>query len=731
MEIAHAWSIALHERQMPKAPPSQSGAAVSAGRPVDVASVLFLIVCGATLVGLLSTESALHEARLPVTARLGLLALELVAGAVGVAVLVGVAALVGSIRKRLRSTWSARALDAAFLLAAWFIAVAYGVSWALFAKLGSFLDSQSLALASVDGVMLLKHFIEMSPVLLVVLPLATLVSVVALRRGIRALFIRSSARTLARVRSVAAIVLSACVAVALWGEIGPATAATVVKDAAHGAFTTTGEVYRHAERDLSGPVSHFLIAAASRAGRVSATRLAARTTKKPIVVLPIVAEYRPLEAPAAYAARTTLPESQRLNVIVLLVESLRPDVLKSTGGRQDVMPVLDELASQSRRYRNAYAQASHSDYADPCPLSSQYPLRSRDHHYYPEHPSYPRVFIYDVLKALGYRTAIISSQNERWGGMYNYFDTGAIDRFFHAETFHSTFVEPEDTVFAKWAKEYGHSGKVDDRFTIDEAIRWIGDSKQPFFVYLNIQSSHFPYRTPDDFPKRFTPYAIDFPYTFGKFPIEKLETVKNRYKNSLSYMDAQIARLLDFLRRSGRFERTILVVTGDNGEAFYEHGSAAHAGPLFQEAVHVPLIVSAPGLEAGDDGRLAQHIDVPPTVLALLGLPPHPAFQGVDLVRAPPNPRRSAYLVAHTLTSQIALVREGKKLIADFNFGRYYLYDLLRDPGETRDLAGEDPDLVAAMAGRLHAFQKAQLDYYSDPKQQRLTYPPVLSDDDP
>jgi arylsulfatase A-like enzyme len=418
--------------------------------------------------------------------------------------------------------------------------------------------------------------------------------------------------------------------------------------------------------------------------------------------------------------------------VVLLVESLRPDVLRTTGGAYDVMPALDSLARDSRRYTHAYAESSHSDYADVCPMSSHYPLRSREHHYYPEHPVYPRVLVYDVLKALGYRTAIVSSQNEQWGGMYNYLDTGSLDLFFHAETFHSTVIDPEDTVFSKWAKDYGHSGKVDDRNTIDEAIRFIGQSEKPFFMYLNLQNSHFPYRTPDDFPKRFSPHVIDFPYTFGKFPIEKLEVVKNRYRNSLSYMDAQIGRLIEFLRKTRRLDRTVLVVTGDNGEAFYEHGGAAHAGPLFEEAVRVPLIVHAPGVSPGDDSRLAQHIDIPPTVLGLLGIPQHPSFQGIDLVHAPEDRLRSAYLLVQTaITSQIALVRDGWKLVADFTYRRYYLYDLVHDPGEKKDLADADPARVAAMAGRLHAFQKAQLDYYADEGRMRSTYPPVLSDRDP
>ena len=102
------------------------------------------------------------------------------------------------------------------------------------------------------------------------------------------------------------------------------------------------------------------------------------------------------------------------------------------GGTRDVMPAVDALARESRVFTNAYIQASHSNYAGLVPLSSQYPLRSPQMYRYPPDPTYPRVLIYDVLKALGYKTAIFSSQNERWGGMINFHRQSSLDRFFHA-----------------------------------------------------------------------------------------------------------------------------------------------------------------------------------------------------------------------------------------------------------------------------------------------------------
>src|SRR6185295_19716266 len=105
-------------------------------------------------------------------------------------------------------------------------------------------------------------------------------------------------------------------------------------------------------------------------------------------------------------------------------------------------------------------------------------------------------------------------------------------------------------------------------------------------------------------------------------------------------------------------------VGGDNGEAFYEHGFAAHATWLYNEVMKVPMIIRAPGLEFSRDDRPAMFLDVPPTVLDLLGLPAHPGFQGTSLLQPRPNPARSVFMIAQTpVAHQSAIVRSGFKLL--------------------------------------------------------------------
>src|SRR5262249_49930293 len=135
---------------------------------------------------------------------------------------------------------------------------------------------------------------------------------------------------------------------------------------------------------------------------------------------------------------------------------------------------------------------------------------------------------------------------------------------------------------------------------------------------MNLQSSHLPYVVPPDFPRRFGPKTIDFAIVWASFPRDKISVVKDRYADSLFYEDTQIGRLFERLRRGGLWDNTIIIIGGDNGEAFYEHGFAAHASSVFNEVVKVPMIFRVPGLTPGIDDRPAMFLDVPPSVLDLL-----------------------------------------------------------------------------------------------------------------
>lgn len=705
----------------PEAPALVRAGAVS--RPAPWLAGPLALAFPAVSVGLLAAlpRTAVRDPSFGWAERLSLAGAEVALSCFAGLVAAGLISLTGRVRARFPAR--DRVVIGVAVGVAWLLAFAYGSSWSLFWAFGSFLDSGSLGFFLSTGKLLVKHVLDTNPVLLFLLPLVALGVVVVARRGL-ARFVRDVPVETKRILAMAALALGVVSALsAAWGAVVPAESFELVRDQTLGTKLELGRAYRTARAHRSGPLSHLLFATLAPAESGSELSTDAVTRRHLHVVRK---QQVPLESWVAGLDRSKL---RPYNVVLVLFDSAQPSVLRSLGGSLDVMPRLDELAERSLRF-SMYAQASHSNYADPAVLSSHYPLRDPRHHEYPASPPYPRVLVFDVLKRLGYRTALVSSQNEHWGDMHNFFATGGLDHFFHSESLPSSTIPDADPGFAEWAKRWGRSGKLDDRDTIDEAIRFVGEAPagKPFFLYVNLQNSHFPYHTPHGFPRRYTPDTIDFPYAFGNYPRDKVEVVKNRWRNSLSYVDFQIGRLLDHLKRAGVFERTLLVIGADNGEAFYEHETVCHAGPIFDESVRVPVILHGPGVEPGTYPGLSQALDIAPTVLGLLGLPVHPSFQGLDLLNGPKVPSRSVHVLAQTpKANQIALVRDGWKLIYDYWYDTYLLFDLTRDPGEKHDRAREEAGRLRVMATELRAWERAQLEYYASAELMRTTYPPVLS----
>lgn len=422
------------------------------------------------------------------------------------------------------------------------------------------------------------------------------------------------------------------------------------------------------------------------------------------------------------------------NVIVLLIESLRKDVFPRyhMGQTAVVMPNLDRLAEQSRVFTHAYSESSHSNYADIGPFSSRYPLYNSRTYYYPKKIPFPYVMLYDLLKTLGYATAIISSQNEHWGGMLNILNTPGLDTLRHADNFNGELrkrihLKTPDYVRRMMGPGKAY-GKVDDAATISRVIDWLDTLPQqkPAFLYINLQNSHYPYRLPKTFPRRFATSntEIDHELEFNLTKASNWPIYKRRYFDTLAYIDVQIGRLLTALRRTHRLANTVLIVSGDTGTAFGELGRMGNAGQLEESVVNVPLFIHAPHLSPGFDTRPAQHIDIAPTVLSLLKLPPHPSFQGLDLTSANRHAHRPIFLVAQSpVKHQYAVIQDQKKCVYTPKTHQLAYYDLQQDPGTLHNLTKQRPNEAKVAFKALRNWIRQQIQYYQKQPQTWRHYP--------
>jgi hypothetical protein len=176
-----------------------------------------------------------------------------------------------------------------------------------------------------------------------------------------------------------------------------------------------------------------------------------------------------------------------------------------------------------------------------------------------------------------------------------------------------------DSVFDNFS---GRSPAIRDAEGAAAFRDWLGkrDSKKPFFSFFLLDATHQAYSFPEE-TAIFHPYEEDIryiPISYGTSEKQRLR-IKNRYRNAVHYADSVVSDILDSLVEHGESENTFVVITGDHGEEFWEHDIWGHASNFSLEQVHVPLLISGPGIQPGADHSPTSHIDLPRTVLELLG----------------------------------------------------------------------------------------------------------------
>lgn len=457
-------------------------------------------------------------------------------------------------------------------------------------------------------------------------------------------------------------------------------------------------------------------------------------------LVPLRAAASAVESSSAPATGTSPPRS----VIVVAFESLRSDVVGCVHQGREVTPNLNRLANGGHVFAKSYAQSSHSDYADVCLMSSLYPLRTRHHHFYRSDDPWPKRLAFDHYSDAGYKTAIISSQNEAWGGMEEFLDTPSLDVFYHADRSPElSHVASRDPGFAKEIEEGVYSaGQLPDDLTMDRAIAWVKSchkNDERCFLSMNLQSSHFPYWTPlqnrGGSSGPFQPSHLDADVTFLSHPPEKTDTVRNAFYNGLHFADRQLGRLVSELTAIGILDETLLVVVGENGEAFHEgetlsgHSVVGHAGAAVEQAIHVATVMHCPALLApAIDDRPFEAVDLVPTLAGLCGLPQSPLWQGVNAFDDSNVPADERLLFFHVNTS---IAREDGVLLGgrwkyrlEPETGMAKLFDVLSDPNERHDIAQQRPDIFGQLEFAHEQWRTRQLAYYHFPHYYRSFCPP-------
>lgn len=286
----------------------------------------------------------------------------------------------------------------------------------------------------------------------------------------------------------------------------------------------------------------------------------------------------------------------------------------------------------------------------------------------------------------------------------------------------------------------------DQRYTdgmlADEAIRRLdaakADPATPFFLGVGFLKPHLPFCAPEKYWKLYTrdqfrPNPMASPpagapaYAAttwgelrqyegippqGRLPDDLQAELIHGYHAAVSFMDAQVGRVLDHLEKSGLADRTIIVLWGDHGWHLGDHGFwCKHTN--YEQATRIPLLISAPGITPGVSKALVETVDLYPTLCELAGLPVPEGLDGTSLRPLLENPAlagddqaihvypRGPRIGRAIRTARHRLV-EWKAPGAAPESAEYELYDYQTDPAESRNLASEQPEVVAALKERLN-----------------------------
>ncbi len=406
-------------------------------------------------------------------------------------------------------------------------------------------------------------------------------------------------------------------------------------------------------------------------------------------------------------------------MLLISVDTLRADHLGCYGYPRATSPHLDALAAEAVRFETAIAPAPWTLPSHAALLTGTHPwlLGIRDGQAaVPEVPT-----LAGELARAGYQTAaFVDSSARGYVGAERGFARG----------------------FAEYHHQPHRPGRRHDAAaTVDAALDWLAsrDRDRPYFLFLHTKSVHalpigapctdehcFPYDKPEPYRSFFFDpasaervWSVDgqghgqaYLWSLNRAlqagarreaaaSAEDLAALRALYDAGIAATDAELGRLLAGLAAAGELENTVVVVTADHGEAFLDHDLLLHQ-EVYDELLHVPLLVRLPRGEARVVREPVALEDVMPTVLRLAGAPLPAGLTGLPLLGGAAPPPGRAFFAYYTFYppydyGAVALRQGHWKLVAQ-NFQRprgdeaWQLFDLAGDPGETRPLRPEGPE---------------------------------------
>ncbi len=396
------------------------------------------------------------------------------------------------------------------------------------------------------------------------------------------------------------------------------------------------------------------------------------------------------------AATTLAGATEPPNVILITLDTVRADRMGFLGSDRGLTRNLDQLARQSVVFTRAYSQVPLTAASHATILTGTYPQFHKISDFQvPLAQDLP--YAPDILRSHGYHTAAFVSSmvldpKQRFApGFGRGFDT--YDAGFRAR-------QPGEDRYHTVERRGGE--------VVAHALTWLSEHSQgPFFVWVHLYDAHYPYDPPQPFKSKYASAPYD---------------------GEIAYVDSAVGEFLSQLRARGLFDSSVIAVMADHGESLGEHGEDFHGIFLYDETIHVPLMIKLPG--GSTAGKRIESrvglVDVLPTILQAVGVAVPQEVQGQSLldmmtaklasiksgetnVAAETFPDRPAYAETDYAYrayhwSPLRALRSGKYLY--IKAPRPELYDQSTDPNSQHDLAAASAAVTSTLAAQLDAFRQ-------------------------
>jgi arylsulfatase A-like enzyme/Flp pilus assembly protein TadD len=369
------------------------------------------------------------------------------------------------------------------------------------------------------------------------------------------------------------------------------------------------------------------------------------------------------------------------NVLVITIDTLRADHLGCYGYDKIRTPNIDSLARDGARFERAYTPVPITLPSHTVIFTGTFPTASGIHDFSANRLSAQTITLAALLKDRSYTTgAVVASAvlDSRFGlnrGFDFYYDHFDFNRL--QESNLDEMERPANVV-------------------ADLALDWLRQNAgKRFFFWLHLYDPHYPYVPP-------APYNMEYR--------------ANPYDGEIAFADAQLGRVLQFLKTKGLYDRTIIVLSGDHGEGLGEHGEKTHGFFIYNSTLHVPLVVHAPGVRPRIVSAPVSTADVMPTLLEELKMPVPSQVQGLSFVKLmegkESDPATSRGIYGETFLPRLHF---NWSELRGFRFSRYKfieapepeLYDLEKDPGELQNLYPDKKAVASEMRRKLTDFIQA------------------------